>query len=87
MSPPDDGPRDMATILMSLGVAPVNFKMAELFCRNRFGHAAAAMGFERTRGGVCYRLGHGGRGTDVRGGATCHGRRTRVVDWFHVPLF
>ena len=32
---------------MSLGVAPVNFKVAELFCRNRIGDAAADMGFER----------------------------------------
>ena len=32
---------------MSLGVAPANFKVAELFCRNRFGESAVDMGFER----------------------------------------
>ena len=32
---------------MSLGVAPANFKVAELFGRNRFGAAAVIMGFER----------------------------------------
>ena len=31
---------------MSLGVALVNFKVAELFCSNRFGDAAVDMGFE-----------------------------------------
>ena len=44
--PPDDGSRELATLLMSLGVAPVNFKVAELFCRNRIGDAAVDMGFE-----------------------------------------
>ena len=47
MGPPDDGSRGLATILMSLGVAPVNFKVAVLFCKNRFGDAAVDMGFER----------------------------------------
>ena len=55
MGPPDDpslthksmGISEMAVILMSLGVAPANFKVAELFCRNRFGEAAVSMGFER----------------------------------------
>ena len=28
-------------------MAPVNFKVVELFCRNRFGDAAVDMGFER----------------------------------------
>ena len=37
----------MAVTLMSLGVAPANFKVAELFCRNRFGESAVDMGFER----------------------------------------
>ena len=56
--PPDDpsltpndelvGISEMAVILiMSLGVAPANFKVAELFCRNRFGDAAVSVGFER----------------------------------------
>ena len=47
MDPPDDGSREIATILKSLGVAPVNFKVAELFCKNRFGDAAVDMGLER----------------------------------------
>ena len=46
MGPPDDGSREIATSLMSLGVAPVNFKVPELFCRNRFGDAAVDTGFE-----------------------------------------
>ena len=46
MGPPDDGSREIATILMSLGVALVNFKVAELFCRSRFGDAVVDMGFE-----------------------------------------
>ena len=41
------GISEMAVILMSLGVAPANFKVAELFCRNRFGDSAVDMGFER----------------------------------------
>ena len=28
-------------------MASANFKVAELFCRNRFGDAAVSMGFER----------------------------------------
>ena len=58
MGPPDDpnltpadesqmGISEMAVILMSPGVAPANFKVAELFCRNRFGESAVDMGFER----------------------------------------
>ena len=47
MGPPDDGSCEVGTILMSLGVAPVNFNVAELFCSNRFGDAAVDMGFER----------------------------------------
>ena len=42
--PLDDGSCESATILMSLGVAPVNFKVAEMFCRKRFGDAAVDMG-------------------------------------------
>ena len=38
---------EKAVALVSLGVAPSNFKVAELFCRNRFGEAAVSMGFER----------------------------------------
>ena len=34
-------------MIMSLGVAPANFKVAELFYRNRCGDAAVNMGFER----------------------------------------
>ena len=41
------GISEMAMIFMSLGVAPANFKVAELFCRNRFGDADVSMGFER----------------------------------------
>ena len=41
------GIREMAEIFMSLGVAPANVKVVELFCRNRFGDAAVSMGFER----------------------------------------
>ena len=37
----------MSVILESLGVASANGKVAELFCRNRFGGAAVDMGFER----------------------------------------
>ena len=57
MGPPDDpsltpndelvGISEMAVIFMSLGVAPANFKVAELFCRNRFADAAVSVGFER----------------------------------------
>ena len=46
VGPPDDGSRGLATILTSLGVALVNFKVAELFCSNRFGDAAVDVGFE-----------------------------------------
>ena len=58
MGPPDDpnltpadesqmGIIEMAVILMSLGVAPANFTVAELFCRNRFGDSVVDMAFER----------------------------------------
>ena len=36
----------MTVILMSLGVTTANFKVAELFCRNRFGDSAVDIGFE-----------------------------------------
>ena len=49
MGLPGDWPREISTVLMSLGVALVNFKVAELFCTNRFGDAAVDMGFERGR--------------------------------------
>ena len=38
---------EMTVILMSLGVTKANFKVAELFCRNRFGDSARDTGFER----------------------------------------
>ena len=41
------GISEMAVILMSLGVAPANVKVAELFCRDRFGGTDVDMGFER----------------------------------------
>ena len=46
--PPDETPMgiEMALILMSLGVAPANFKVAEVFCR-WFVDTAVDMGFER----------------------------------------
>ena len=37
---------EMTVILMSLGVTTANFKVAELFCRNRFGDSAVHRGFE-----------------------------------------
>ena len=37
----------MTVILMSLGVTTANFKVAELFCRNRFGDSAVDISFER----------------------------------------
>ena len=43
---PQMGISEMAVILTSLGMAPVNFQVAELFCRNRFGDAAVDAGFE-----------------------------------------
>ena len=56
MSPSDDpnltpadesmGISEIAVILMSLGMAPANFKVAEHFYRNRFGDAAVDIGFE-----------------------------------------
>ena len=49
-TPADESQMDiseMAVILMSLGVAPASFKMAESFCRNRFGESAVNMGLER----------------------------------------
>ena len=39
--------REMAVMLMSLGVALANFNVAELFCRNRLGDGAIDVGFER----------------------------------------
>ena len=42
------GISEMAVILMSLGVAPAKVKVAELFCRNKFGDAAVDMGFGAT---------------------------------------
>ena len=57
MGPPDDptltpadestGISEMTVILMSLIVAPANFKVAEWFCRNRFDDTVVDMGFER----------------------------------------
>ena len=48
LTPADEsmGIREMAVILLSLGMAPANFKVAESFCRNGFGEAAVSMGFE-----------------------------------------
>ena len=67
--PPDDpnltpanesmGISEMAVVPMSLGVAPATFKVAELFCRTRFGDAAVSMAFgARPRSGPCDRLEH-----------------------------
>ena len=47
IGPPDNGSHEILTILRSLGVAPVNFKVTDLFCKNNFGDAAVDMGFER----------------------------------------
>ena len=50
LTPADEsqmGISEMAVIFMSPGVAPANFKVAELFCRNRFGESAVDMVFER----------------------------------------
>ena len=50
LTPADEsqmGTSEMAVTLMLLGVAPANFKVAELFCRNRFGDSAVDIGFER----------------------------------------
>ena len=67
MGPPDDPNltsadesmvSEKSVILMLLGVAPANFKVAELFCRSRFGDAAVSIGFERPRSGLCERLEH-----------------------------
>ena len=71
MGPPDDpnltpadesqmGISEMAVILMSLGAAPANFKVAELSCRNIFGGSVVDIGFERGLLVVC-----------TRGKATC----------------
>ena len=38
---------EMAVILMSVGVTTANFKVAELFCGNRFCDSAFDIGFER----------------------------------------
>ena len=58
MDPPRDGPRELATIFTSLGVTPVNFRVAELFCRRMSGDAAFNMGFRaRTRGALGDRAG------------------------------
>ena len=38
---------EMTVVLMSLGVTTANSKVAELFCRNRFGDSAVGIGFER----------------------------------------
>ena len=37
------GISEMAVIFTSLGVGPANFKVAELFCRNRFGESAVVL--------------------------------------------
>ena len=58
--PPDDprltpadesqvGINEMAVIFMSLGVAPANFKVADLFCRNRCGEAPVEEVVQRVR--------------------------------------
>ena len=50
LTPADESPMgisEMAVILMSLGVAPANFTVAGLFCRNRFGESPVDMGFGR----------------------------------------
>ena len=50
LTPADEsqmGISEMAVILMSLGVAPESFKVAELCCRERIGDSAVDMGFER----------------------------------------
>ena len=63
VGPPDDpnltpadesqtGISEMAVILMSLGVAPAKFQVAELFCRNRFGESAVGMGFAVRQAGT-----------------------------------
>ena len=52
LTPADESQMDigeMAVILVSLEVARANFKVAEFFCRNRFGDTAVSMGFERGR--------------------------------------
>ena len=56
LTPADEsqmGISEMAVILMSLGVAPANFEVAELFWRNRF-HGLRA----QPSGGLCDRLEH-----------------------------
>ena len=73
VGPPDDpnltpadesqmGISEMAVILVSLGVAPANFKVAEWFCRKRFGESAVDMGFER---GLVVDCTHPRQGTSV----------------------
>ena len=52
MGPPDDPnltPADESQTGISemAGVASANFKVADLFCRNRFGESAVGMRFER----------------------------------------
>ena len=41
------GISEMAVIFMSLGVAPANFKVADMFRRNRLGDTTVDVGFER----------------------------------------
>ena len=48
----------MAVILKLLGVAPTTFKVAEWFCRNRFGDAAVDGLRARPRSGLCDKLEH-----------------------------
>ena len=49
VDPPDDLNLTLRVTddFMFVGVSPANFKVAELFCRNRFGESAVDMGFER----------------------------------------
>ena len=47
MGSSDNGSREVVRILRSLGLVPVNFKVAELFCRNSFGDAAVGKGLKR----------------------------------------
>ena len=52
---PDDDPssREVVAILMSLDLVLMNFKVAEVFCKNRFGDAAVDRGLECGLGVDC----------------------------------
>ena len=55
VSSPENESHDTVTLLMSLGLVLMDFKVAEFFCEDQFGDAASCRQSE-----LCDRLGHRG---------------------------